>query len=371
MHFTRPLRASLLAIGGAGLLISAGLAAAQEENRAQGDAPAIEVEAANGPNITAPVEIETNERSGPHPDLAQDYDPNPALWLLSDVDTKIYMFGTYHALPPDFAWRTPALDRLVKSVDELVLESTNADMYSVKRMRRMTDTITARTGAAKRSIRAQLSPENREKWDTLASKTHLPIGEFDVLPPLSIVFLIESQISSFDTFRGDLGVENVLTRDFRRMDKPIGAIEDGIQVMANLMGIDEALWIASLDADLAAWDGEDLDTFFSTGAHWNDRYPNRDPALTGIAADNEYYSVHMWAKGLGDVDDMAFGNGELGREFRRVLLEDRNRAWAAWLDDRLDRPGTILLAVGSAHFGGHDSVLEMLKERGLTAKRIN
>ena len=309
--------------------------------------------------------------AGPHPDLTQDYEPDPALWVLSDHDTTIYLLGTYHALPPGFEWRTPLLDRIMKSVDELVLETSDADMNGIKQYAQMIAIMERPAAGKTASIAARLSPQAREKWALLGEKTGLGTQLLDEMPPLSLIFLLEGINAEMKDFEDSLGVETILTRDFNRMGKPIGSIEDSIEVLSNLMAIDEGLWIASLDEDLRDWDGNQVETLFSNGAHFGNSSANRQPDVSGIAADNPFYSEHMWAKGFGDVDDMEFGQGELGRTFRRVLLEDRNRAWSFWLADRLGRPGTLLVAVGSGHFGGTDSVLAMLRERGLEAKRIN
>jgi hypothetical protein len=34
------------------------------------------------------------------PAVVQNYTPSPAVWLLEDADTRIYMIGTVHMLPP-------------------------------------------------------------------------------------------------------------------------------------------------------------------------------------------------------------------------------------------------------------------------------
>ena len=48
--------------------------------------------------------------------------PRPAIWLLADEDTRIYLFGTIHMLPPGLQWRTPAFENVVREADELVME---------------------------------------------------------------------------------------------------------------------------------------------------------------------------------------------------------------------------------------------------------
>ena len=54
--------------------------------------------------------------------------PRPALWLLADTDTKIYLFGTIHILPHGFQWRGPAINRAIEEADELVMELDQEEM---------------------------------------------------------------------------------------------------------------------------------------------------------------------------------------------------------------------------------------------------
>ncbi|MFA6220354.1 MAG: TraB/GumN family protein [Erythrobacter sp.] len=60
----------------------------------------------------------------------------------------------------------------------------------------------------------------------------------------------------------------------------------------------------------------------------------------------------------------------MGRALHKALLADRNRAWASWLADRLERPGTVLLAVGAGHLFGKDKVQDFLSGHGLEAERL-
>jgi hypothetical protein len=45
-------------------------------------------------------------------------------------------------------------------------------------------------------------------------------------------------------------------------------------------------------------------------------------------------------------------------------------AWAQWLARRLEKPGTVMVAVGAGHLAGRDSVQAMLKAKGLKATRV-
>src|SRR5689334_5488799 len=48
---------------------------------------------------------------------------HPALWEVSDADTKIYLFGTIHLLPDNYQWRTAKFDDALAGSQELIVET--------------------------------------------------------------------------------------------------------------------------------------------------------------------------------------------------------------------------------------------------------
>jgi uncharacterized protein YbaP (TraB family) len=58
-------------------------------------------------------------------------------------------------------------------------------------------------------------------------------------------------------------------------------------------------------------------------------------------------------------------------EAYRRLFSDRNEAWAKWIAQRLDQPGTVFVAVGTGHLVGSDSVQAKLAQAGVKSARIN
>jgi uncharacterized protein YbaP (TraB family) len=55
---------------------------------------------------------------------------------------------------------------------------------------------------------------------------------------------------------------------------------------------------------------------------------------------------------------------------QQILLFDRNEAWADWIKARLDKPGTVFLAVGAGHLAGKGSVQDALKVRRIKSKLV-
>jgi len=292
------------------------------------------------------------------PPVVQDYEPDPAIWLLEDADTRIYLFGTFHILPAGFRWRSPRFDGIVADADELVVESTeDADGSSA-------DALLAdlRDSLAKRPrVSERLAPANRRKWLALGKSVGLPPEYFDRMPPLLAMFGMALEwLQEESGSTAEYGVETVLEAEFAAAEKPIGSIESSGEVFASLLGIDEGLMIKEIDRALSAWDGDSLATAFL------------DETGEEIAMEPPLAEEHRWAQGVQiDADGSLFGETPFGRVMNRVLLDDRNRAWAVWLERRLETPGTVLVAVGAGHLEGSGSVQVMLTERGLSANRLN
>lgn len=306
--------------------------------------------------------------------VVQDYEPNPAIWKLADDDTTIYMFGTFHLLPDSFRWRSAAFDAVVERSDELVVETASAEgdaEIAAFMMELVVKTLSDDTP----TVSERLSEENRSKWLSLAKSTGAPEAYFDKMPLVLSLMGIGAQYTVEQGSSFENGVETVLEAEFAEAGKPIGSIEDAMTVFKSILALDEDLLIKDLDRDLAEWDGFSIGTLVTpfseapaTGKASDTGTTESDGALSG----DPFAMEHAWARGeaskLG-IDE--FGGSEFGKLLYEKLLTDRNRAWAEWLDERLDRPGTILLAVGAGHFEGKDSVQEMLEERGLSAERIH
>lgn len=272
--------------------------------------------------------------------LSQNYRPHPAIWRIGDRDTAIYLFGTVHVLPPGFAWRDAAIDAIVARADTLIVEAIDADAVP--------DFATAHDGDTPLPpLAARVSPDHRAA-----------LGRFtDTLPPEAAGIMDEmpTWIAAIavgfvrDTQAGELpgpGADDWIEAQFRSRHKPVIAIEDAAKVMAQVSAVPEAEQRRSLD--------KALDTPAPTRAE------RRGP-------------THAWAQG-----DLGAGSA-LTREMMATsggdalggaLLAHRNRAWADALVRRLKMPGTALFAAGAGHFIGPDSVLALLRKRGVRVTRV-
>ena len=82
--------------------------------------------------------------------------------------------------------------------------------------------------------------------------------------------------------------------------------------------------------------------------------------------------VTAWAAGdIKTLDELFIVEAKAeGGSFYEALFTNRNRNWAGRIETMLKGKGTIFIAVGAAHLIGEDSVLAMLKAKGIASERV-
>ena len=294
---------------------------------------AIAAPVAGQPAAPAPVEAPA---AAPAP-------PRPAIWLLQDEDTKIYLFGTVHVFPASLNWRSAALNRVMAEADELVMETPEAssgEMGDPARLLRPMDM------GKSIPILERVSPAARPRLAAVLTGTGMPMSYFDSLHTWAVAFLLTGIQIAEATGAPDgialSGAEEVLGADFRRRKKPISGVEtmeDQLNVFATMPIGAQRRFLESLVAE-------------------------GDPtAAPPPSTDNAWVA--------GDVEAIAAEMGTMSPELYHPLLTHRNRNWTRWLVRRLERPGTVLFAVGAGHLAGTDSVQTMLAAEGYEVRRID
>jgi uncharacterized protein len=294
----------------------------------------------NAPSLSAQPQAKTPAAKA-QPEIIQNYEPHPAIWKLADADTTIYLFGTTHVLPPSFRWRSVALNTIIDQADELVLETTESP-EEVK----ATETLMAQLLSPDQNripLLDRIAPEKRVALRTVAIKASMPLSFFDKLPTWMATFGLIMDDMSQNGSDGEHGVEAVLRDAFAKGGKPVSAVEDGNAILRELNQMPEAAQVKMLEDAVG-----DMD----------------DPAIDGPNDD-------AWAKGEVTALDAEFTDTEFGPELYEILVRRRNIAWVNWLSKRLEKPGTVLFAVGAGHLAGPDSLQKMLAAKGLTADRID
>ena len=231
----------------------------------------------------------------------------PALWEISDGDTKIYLFGTFHSLDGRTVWFDDRVRQAFDGSDELVLE---------------TIVPSSREAVAAAGNRVtEVGPDGKTTTKPFIAQTQQAIGQGNALG-MSV----------------EHGADNVLRRVAEDNGKPVGGLERFEDQLSQLASIPVSV-------------------------------PQKPaPATTAVSLND---LLGAWTKG----DTGAFSTMLAGFEANspvayRMLIADRNARWGEWIVNRLDRPGTVFVAVGSGHLAGKDSVQQWLAARGIASSRI-
>jgi uncharacterized protein YbaP (TraB family) len=270
--------------------------------------------------------------------------PRPAIWLVADEDTRIYLFGTIHVLPPGLQWRSPVFDNVVAQVDELVME-IGEDPADTELAAMASSVMIGKQVP----ILWRVSPDRREALRAMIESVDLPVDTFDGMQTwaaamsIAVAAIAKAYTDEGGTIEQLGGVEDALRADFARAGRPVSGVETGTQQLGFLSGLPLRSQRQMLEAMVDAYVAGDLDM----------TAPNENGWLTG------------------DIDGIATEMAELPPEVYEVLITRRNTTWTGWLLDRMERPGTVLFAVGAGHLAGRDSVQSMLAARGVQVTRLN
>lgn len=259
------------------------------------------------------------------------------MWLVADADTRIYLLGSMHALPSGTDWDHGKVGDAIAAADELVMELSPQELANAGATFQTLAPSTRPLAMEKR-----LPPEALAEYRTLEASG----SEFggDALDDWAVMVLMGQRVAQNARLDPGNGVESRLTARFRADGKPIGGLETARGQLMLFETLDPAaqrvlLTNAARSAGDAAKEVGALTSAWSRG---------------DVAALEKVINE--------DVDAVPAA--------RRAILTDRNHRWMLWTKKRMDRPGTVLMAVGAGHLVGADGLPTLLASQGYTVTRV-
>ncbi|MBJ7511352.1 TraB/GumN family protein [Brevundimonas sp.] len=264
----------------------------------------------------------------------------PALWVIKDADSTLYLFGSVHVLRPTTGWASPRVNAAFDSATDVWFEITNPEDQAA-----MMPLIQQYGLSPQTPLSSRLTPEELAQLDVAAKTIGASAAQLDPLKPwlaalsLSVAPLVKA---GYDP---QSGVELALKaraqaagkslHGFETLEKQVGmlaTLPDDVQLeflRETLKDFDQA--VEMLDSMVEAWAKGDVQ------------------ALDRIV-----------------VEEMKTDAPEL----YKVLLVDRNTDWANQIQTLLQGSGTAFIAVGAAHLTGDDSVQSILQSRGVAVETV-
>ena len=266
-------------------------------------------------------------------------DADPALWVVRDADTTIYLFGTIHVLKPGLSWFDEAVRKAFDKSDMLVLETVIPDPATMQALVRELG-----TDASAPPLRERIPADMAKRLETTLAEEKMPASSFDTMDP----WLAATTLATLEVSRLGYAREQGAEETLRAAAQAEGKQVSGLETPRQQLGYFDSLSPEAQQAMLAATLDE------------------RGDAGTMLGR-----IVDAWSRGDADaLGGLVNADVTESPELSRTLLVSRNARWAQWIAARMQRPGTVFVAVGAGHLAGKDSVQTMLARQGITVQRV-
>ncbi|HET8750372.1 MAG TPA: TraB/GumN family protein [Sphingomicrobium sp.] len=240
----------------------------------------------------------------------------PAMFMVRDADTTVYLFGTFHALDGNTHWFSPTIRTAFDNSNELVLET--------------------------------LVPEG--PGPAIVGKPGLPVRAPSVTPSASFLATTRMAINAGQSQGMQVanGADMVLRHIAEAEGKPVAELET-LEFQLNMFN--------SMPPSAAARPVRAGDP--AGPAPMQSLSRTMSTMESAWKSGNQAVFVHM-------LDQLRVSSPET----YRMMFTERNARWADWIAARMRTPGTVFVAIGAGHLAGKDSVLVRLAEKGLPSSRV-
>ncbi|MFM8542509.1 MAG: TraB/GumN family protein [Chakrabartia sp.] len=268
-------------------------------------------------------------------------DADPALWVMRDADTTVYLFGTVHLLPAGLSWFDDAVLKAFDASDELQME-----ILPVEDLASLAPLIMKLAVDPKgRTMAQRLSPEEHEAYRNALLNIGLPADQLEPLEPWFVALQASVLLYAKAGYHPKLGAEEILTQAAKKAGKKLTAFETPEEQFSILDSTPEAEQLIGI-RDLIYKSDQQMALLNKVLDHWEQGKAEEAGQLLNEEMKNTPETV-------------------------RLSLTDRNARWAKQLQARMAQPGTVFVAVGAGHLAGANSVQDYLTRAGFKIERIS
>ena len=147
-------------------------------------------------------------------------DVDPALWVVRDADTTIYLFGTVHVLRPGLGWFDEGVKAAFDASDSMVIEFVEPSARESAAI--MADLSIDKSG---KSIRQKLTGDELARYEAAVAKLRLPHAVLDPLDPWAVALNLYYAGLLSNGYDLTSGVEVQLKAAAKAARKPVIGLE--------------------------------------------------------------------------------------------------------------------------------------------------
>jgi uncharacterized protein YbaP (TraB family) len=257
----------------------------------------------------------------------------PALWVAGPKGS-VFLFGSFHLLPADVKWRTPAVESALNGAAIVVFETDFAGAQDPQ-------PLIAKYGFLPpgQTLRSLLPASTNAELEKTATELEIPPPSLAPLRPWLAALTLGLQFAIHQGFDPANGVEQQVIASARASGKTLGTLETNesqLKVFADLTREQE---VELLTVTL--------------------RQVRETPKMLAEM-------LTAYRKG-----DLAALEKTLNAGFddfpmlRKRILKDRHDKWLPQIERMIADGRSYMIIVGAAHLVGPDSVVAMLRAKGV------
>ncbi len=268
---------------------------------------------------------------------------SPAMWRLTDADSEIYLFGTFHLLPASLQWTTPALDAAMEKTPFTMTEADTDSPAVQSRLAELVRDLGLNPPGV--TLSSQLGPERARQFGLVSERFGIPMAALEPMKPWLALISLSVGIMQTQGYSGEAGAEKTIQEKARAQNDRFAHLETAEFQIRALAGLSDEEWLADFERGLAQM------------------------------ADFEGFSqrtLEAWRLGdLESIEEEMIGPMKKSAPGAyKTLIVDRNTDWVDQIGKIMAGSDDYFIAAGAGHFIGKDGVIEMLKKQGYAVERV-
>ncbi len=270
-------------------------------------------------------------------------DAGPAMWRISDDDSSAYLFGTFHILPKETQWMTPAIETAMRETPITITEVDAKSPAAQAELARLVQELGLNPPGV--TLTGLLGPTRAVRFAAITERYGLPMAMFEPMKPWLAMIALSVAIMQKEGFDADSGAEETILKRADEEKDEISHLESAEYQLRALASLSEEEILADFDASLQEYED------FS-------RYADR--------------MLSAWTGGdIGALEEETLSAmRKKAPDAFRILITDRNQNWAREIEAMMAGNEDYFIAVGAGHLIGEGSVVDLLRDRGFKVERV-
>ena len=261
----------------------------------------------------------------------------PPLWKVEGKKGSLFLFGSFHLLPADVKWRTPAVESALKEASVVVVETDLAAADDPQAMQ----ALIARYGLLPQgqTLQSVLPAKIHADFERVASELGLPAAALGPLRPWLAAVTVAVQSFVKQGFDPKNGIDQQVATWAKANGRALATLETNESQLTIL---------AELPRE------QEIELLASTLTQIREMPQVVGDMLTAYRKGDVAALERILRIGLDDFPAL-----------RDRVLKERHERWLPQIEKMIADGRTHLIGVGLAHLIGPDSIVAMLRARGV------